>query len=182
MSAMMFGSVSAGSPGLLRRLLAILVFGVLAGVAAPDCARAASKLNQGLAAIERQDYGAAAALLGPIAQAGNPAAQAHLGYLYEIGRGVPQDFTQAALWYRRAAEQGESFAQFQLGMLYDKGHGVPVDVVEAQKWLILATAAAPPIVVEDRQRIRDAVRTKMTRGEIAEARMRALAWQPRREQ
>jgi uncharacterized protein len=55
-------------------------------------------------------------------------------------------------------------------------------VVEAEKWLIFATAASPPAGGDDRQRIRDAVRTKMTRGEIAEARMRALAWQPRHEQ
>lgn len=175
MSATVFG----GRPG---RFLAVLAFGALAGFAAPASASAASKLSQGLAAVQRQDYGAAAAILGPLAQAGDANAQAYFGYLYEIGRGEPQDFTQAALWYRRAAEQGQSWAQFQLGMLYDKGHGVPADVVEAQKWLILATAASPPAGADDRSRIRDAVRTKMTRGEIAEARMRALAWQPRREQ
>ena len=67
-------------------------------------------------------------------------------------------------------------------MLYDKGHGVPLDVIEAEKWLILATAAATPSGADDRTRMRDAVATKMTRGELAEARMRALAWQPNREQ
>ncbi len=93
--------------------------------------------------------------------------------MYAIGRGVPQDYTpRLRSGDRRAAEQGQSWAQFQLGMFYDQGHGVPVDVVEAEKWLILSTASAPPSGAEDRTRIRDAVRTKMTRGELAEARMR----------
>lgn len=182
MSVTIFRGVSAASFAWPYRLLAVLAFATLAGMAAFGPAAAASRLSRGLSAMQHQDYAAAAVILGPLAQAGDPNAQAYVGYLYEIGRGEPQDFTQAALWYRRAAEQGQSWAQFQLGMLYDKGHGVPVDVVEAEKWLILATAAAPPPGAEDRQRIRDAVRTKMTRGEIAESRMRALAWQPRREQ
>jgi uncharacterized protein len=164
------------------RTLATLLFGLLLTVAAFAPAMAAPSLRQGLAAMERQDYAKAAAILGPLAQNGNPEAQASMGYLYEIGRGEPQDLTQAAIWYRRAAEQGQSWAQFQLGMLYDLGHGVPVDVVEAEKWLILAAAAAPPSGADERSRMRDAVVTKMTRGELAEARMRALAWRPRREQ
>jgi TPR repeat protein len=164
------------------RTFTTLLFVSLLMLTAFGPATAAPSVRQGVAAIERQDYARAAAILGPPAQNGNPDAQAYMGYMYEIGRGVPQDFTQAALWYRRAAEQGQSWAQFQLAMLYDKGHGVPVDVVEAEKWLILATAAAPPSGVDDRGRMRDAVVTKMTRGELAEARVRALAWRPRREQ
>jgi TPR repeat protein len=104
-----------------------------------------------------------------------------MGYLYTLGRGVPQDYTQAAIWYRRAADQGHSGAQYELGLLYDKGQGVPVNVIQAEKWLILATAAAPKAAAEDRTRMRDAVGTKMTLGELAQARMEALAWQPRRE-
>jgi TPR repeat protein len=95
---------------------------------------------------------------------------------------VPQDYTQAAIWYRRAADQGHSGAQYELGLLYDKGQGVPVNVIQAEKWLILATAAAPKAAVDDHARMRDAVRTKMTLGELAQARMEALAWRPRPEQ
>jgi uncharacterized protein len=189
MRAMMFGRLSAVSfrrfcqgiscqgvvhQGLLSTAIMLMV--------AVGSAEAAPTLRQGAAAMARQDYTAAARILSPLAQHGDANAQAYMGYLYEIGRGVPQDLTQAALWYRRAAEQGQSWAQFQIGMFYDRGHGVPVDVVEAEKWLILATASAPATGADDRTRIRDAVRTKMTRGELAEARMRALAWQPRREE
>ncbi|WP_246648815.1 tetratricopeptide repeat protein [Bradyrhizobium canariense] len=69
------------------------------------------------------------------------------------------------MWYRRAAEQGDTRAQYSLGLLYDRGFGVPQDIVEASKWLNLSTAAAPPPVREPGARIRDAVTTKMTRGE-----------------
>jgi hypothetical protein len=85
------------------------------------------------------------------------------------------------MWYRRAAEQGDSQAQYSLGLLYEKGQGVPRDIVEAAKWLNLSTAAAPRRSREARARIRDAVTTKMDRGEIARARLRALEWAPVRE-
>ena len=58
---------------------------------------------------------------------------------------------------------------------------MPVNVIQAEKWLILATAAAPKAVADDRTRMRDAVRTKMTLGDLAQARMEALAWRPRPE-
>ena len=58
---------------------------------------------------------------------------------------------------------------------------MPQDIVEASKWLNLSTAAARPPAREARARIRDAVTTKMTRGEIAQARLRALEWAPSRE-
>jgi uncharacterized protein len=163
------------------RTLSILWLGVLLTVAALGSADAAPTLRQGVAAMAREDYAQAVAILSPLAQNGDPAAQAYLGYLYAIGRGVPQDYTQAAIWYRRAADQGHSGAQYELGLLYDKGQGVPVNVIQAEKWLILATAAAPKAAADERTRIRDAVLTKMTLGELAQARMEALAWRPRRE-
>ena len=141
----------------------------------------AQSLSQGVAAFTRQDYVTAARILTPFAESGGPSAQAYLGFMYETGRGVPQNYTEAAMWYRRAAEQGDSLAQYSLGLLYDRGQGVPQDIVEANKWLNLSTAAAPRRAREARARIRDAVTTKMTRGEIARARLRALEWVPTRE-
>ncbi|MDA9499824.1 hypothetical protein XI05_20610 [Bradyrhizobium sp. CCBAU 11357] len=141
----------------------------------------AQSVRQGVSAFHRQDYATASRIFIPLAERGDAAAQSYLGMLFETGRGVPQNYTEAAMWYRRAAEQGDSRAQYSLGLLYDRGQGVPQDIVEASKWLNLATAAAPPQVREARARIRDAVTTKMTRGEIAQARLRALEWAPSRE-
>jgi TPR repeat protein len=146
----------------------------------PDFAEAQS-FRQGVSAFNRQDYVSASRIFIPLAEQGVPAAQSYLGFMFETGRGVPQNYTEAAMWYRRAAEQGDSLAQYSLGLLYDKGFGVPRDIVEASKWLNLATAAAPPRAREARARLRDAVTSKMTRGEIARARLRALEWAPSRE-
>ena len=164
----------------LTRALRVAVGVLLLLLSVATLAEAAS-LRQGMTAFNRRDYGAASRILIPLAERGDAAAQSYLGFMFETGRGVPQNYTEAAMWYRRAAEQGDSLAQYSLGLLYDKGFGVPRDVVEAGKWLNLATAAAPPRSREARARIRDAVTSKMTRGEIAQARLRALEWAPVRE-
>jgi hypothetical protein len=141
----------------------------------------AASFRPGGSAFFHRDQVSASRTIIRHAELGEPAAQSYLGFMFETGRGVPQNYTEAAIWYRRAAEQGDSLAQYALGLLYDKGHGVPRDIVEASKWLNLATAAAPAGAWEARARIRDAVTTKMTRGEIARARLRALEWVPSRE-
>ncbi|SHH65621.1 Sel1 repeat-containing protein [Bradyrhizobium erythrophlei] len=141
----------------------------------------AQSVRQGVSALNRQDYVSASHILIPLAEQGVAAAQSYLGFMFETGRGVPQNYTEAAMWYRRAAEQGDSGAQYSLGLLYDKGFGVPRNIIEASKWLNLSAAAAPRRAREARVRIRDAVTTKMTRGELARARLRALEWAPSRE-
>ena len=160
-------------------LTSAVALAVLTSVLAVGAGRAeASTLRQGIAAFSREDYNQSARIFIPLAAAGDPVAQAYLGFQFETGRGVPMNYTEAAIWYRRSAEQGYDTAQFSLGLLYNKGQGVPRNVVEASKWLNLATSAAPKQNREARGRIRDAVTTRMTRGEIAQARARALEWIP----
>ena len=163
-----------------RRMTMIAAAVVVLLISSGDFVEAAS-FRQGVSAFNRQDYVSASRAFIPLAEQGDPTAQTYLGFLFETGRGVPLNYTEAAMWYRRAAEQGDSRAQYSLGLLYDKGQGVPRDIVEASKWLNLAAAAAPTRAREARTRIRDAVTTKMTRGEIAQARLRALEWAPSRE-
>ena len=169
--------------GVYGRLVGGLRIALLVAVAvwSGGFAAQAQSLRQGVSAFNRQDYVAASRTFIPLAERGNAPAQAYLAYLFETGRGVPQNYTEAAMWYRRAAEQGDSLAQYSLGLLYDRGQGVPRDIVEASKWLNLSTAAAPRQARDARARIRDAVTTKMTRGEVAQARLRALEWAPSRE-
>jgi TPR repeat protein len=166
--------------GRLRRASFVAAAAAALLVSAGNFAEAAS-FRQGVSAFARQDYLLAAQNFFPLAEQGDPAAQSYLGFMFETGRGVPRNYTEAAMWYRRAAEQGDSLAQYSLGLLYDRGQGVPQDIVEANKWLNLSTAAAPRGAREARARLRDAVTTKMTRGEIARARLRALEWVPTRE-
>jgi len=173
--------MSHGEQVFMRRLARTIALAGVAVVIGTAAVQAAS-LRSGIGAFNRADYASASRVFIPLAERGAATAQAYLGFMFETGRGVPQNYTEAAHWYRRAAEQGDSLAQYSLGLLYDKGQGVPRDVVEASKWLNLATAAAPRKAREARARIRDAITTKMTRGEIARARLLALEWFPIREQ
>ena len=68
------------------------------------------------------------------AEQGDADAQFNLGYLYESGRGVSQDYNEAAKWYRKAAEQGHEKAQYNLGVLYGEGRGVSQNSNKRAKW------------------------------------------------
>jgi uncharacterized protein len=80
------------------------------------------------------DFQTALHLLRPLADAGDAVAQNRLGFLYDSGRGVPQDLAEAVKWYRRAADQGDDDAQDKLGIMYRLGRGVPQDDAEAALW------------------------------------------------
>jgi TPR repeat protein len=127
-------------------------------------------------AFARGDFVAAARLLPPLAERGNARAQTMLGFMYETGQGVPQDYDAASYWYRLAAEQGDTTAQYLLGLAYDKGHGVPLDELAAYKWLNLAAARAPKRMRDNFARLRNAVASKMSRGQIAAGQWHALRW------
>ena len=51
------------------------------------------------------------------AEAGNAAAQTHLGWCYDEGEGVEVDHEKAFYWYTRSAEAGDATGQFNLAML-----------------------------------------------------------------
>lgn len=70
----------------------------------------------------------------PLAAKGDARAQFELGYMYERGKGVPQDYKESLSWFRKSAEQGNASAQFHLGQRYDIGNGVPQDYSEAASW------------------------------------------------
>jgi uncharacterized protein len=74
------------------------------------------------------------------ASRGDAESQTKLGFLYDNGLGVPQDYAKARQWYEQAAAQGESYAQLNLGLLYDNGWGVPQDYAMARRWWELAAA------------------------------------------
>jgi TPR repeat protein len=127
------------------------------------------------------DYPAAARRIGPAAERGNARAQAYLGFMYQYGRGVPQNHTLAVYWYRRGAEQGNAVAQHLLGLMYDKGQGVITDHVLAHMWLSLAAARTKGAQHDDNIRLRDAVASKMSKGQLADAQSLASAWIPKPE-
>ena len=107
---------------------------------------------------------------------GNARALGRLGFRYESGLGVPQNYIAAVDLYRRAAEQGDVFAQCRLGLSYDKGHGVRQDFILAYKWLDLAAAKASRRERDFYLRLRDAVASKMSLAQVTEGQRLALMW------
>jgi len=84
--------------------------------------------------FDRADYATALKIWLPQAQAGDAAAQTHVGEIYEKGMGIQPDYEVAALWYKKAAKQNYSRAQINLGYLYEKGLGVEQDIGAAMNW------------------------------------------------
>ena len=68
------------------------------------------------------------------ADADDLSAQFTLGWIYEHGADVPQDYREAMRWYRRAADRGEAESINIIGLLYYYGKGVPKDPCEATIW------------------------------------------------
>jgi TPR repeat protein len=132
--------------------------------------------SAGELAYAHGDYVRAAQLLAPEAEAGRVTAQAYLGYMYENGLGVPQDFATAAKWLTLAAEQGAPTAQYLLAGLYDRGEGVKHDPVVAEIWYDLAAANTDAGNREFWAGMRDAVASKLSKAEVDEAQRRARAW------
>ena len=97
----------------------------------------------GLDAYNRGDFAEAYKQFLPLAEQGDAVAQLNLGFMYENGRGVPQDYGEAIRWYRQAAAQGYASAQYNLGLMYAYGIGVPQDDVRAYAWFNLAAGSRP---------------------------------------
>ena len=110
------------------------------------------------------------------AEQGYASAQYDLGRMYNDGKGVPQDFSQAAHWFSQAAEQGHATAQHSLGDLLAKGHGAPQDLVSAHMWQNLAVASATPELRARYEATRDDTARKLTPTQLAEAQRMATEW------
>jgi TPR repeat protein len=145
------------------------------GLARPDSRAAAH------AAYQQGRYTTALQLARPLAEQGDARAQTILGLMYAKGEGVPQNHGEAVKWYRLAADQHDAQAQYQLAFLYAIGDGVAQDYVAAHMWFNLAGANFPASDARRRLAIanRDAVESKMTREQVAEAQERARDCKPK---
>ena len=76
------------------------------------------RFESGLASKDRGHYATALRAWLPMAESGNAEAQNNVGYMYEEGLGVPQNYLLAMNWYRQAADNGLAEAQHNMGMLY----------------------------------------------------------------
>jgi uncharacterized protein len=68
------------------------------------------------------------------ASAGLGDAMAILGYHYEHGYDIDEDYEKAIYWYKRGAQAGSGHAMAGLGGLYESGQGVQQDLTKARLW------------------------------------------------
>src|ERR1051326_3721517 len=103
----------------------------------------------GMDAYSDGDFKTALEIWRRLAQAGDPAAQTNLGFLYYEGKGVARNYEEALKWYRMAALTGYPDAAFNLGVAYSEGKGVQPDKSQALHWYQLAGEAgyAPAQVI-----------------------------------
>ena len=78
------------------------------------------------------------------ADARDTAAMYHIGYMYDNGCGVAQDYAAAIEWYRKAADAGHKVAMNNIGYMYEHGDGVTVDYVKAREWYQNAAELGDP--------------------------------------
>jgi TPR repeat protein len=162
---------SGGVPmPLAARSILVAMFFALGGAAAAD----PDPVREAYAAFQRGDYATALRLLRPLADAGNPEAQADLGLMYSKGNGVPQDSAEAFKWYSKAAYHGHPGSQLVLCAMLAIGRIVPQDYVHAHMWCNLAATHGAKLAGA----YRDRLATKMTTEQIAEAQRLAAEWKP----
>ncbi len=171
------GAASRARRAGLRRAFYRLILLLLMSTVHVPAARA-DPFAAGLRAYAAHNYVLSAEIFLPLAEQGDARAQTYLGVMYLRGQGVPQNFQVAAYWLHLASEAGLPAAQYFLGLMYDKGQGVAQDFVLAHAWLNLAVAHAGPSLRSRWVLIRDAVASKMSEWQLAEARRLAYEWQP----
>ena len=123
-----------------------------------------------------RDYAKAVHWYLKAASHGLSGALVNLGVKYDKGEGLPRDHAAAAKLYMIAADRGCAEAQFNLGLSHREGQGVLRDDVRAHMWLSLAASGSNGEQQKRYSSERDAVATRMTPQQIAEAQKLANAW------
>jgi TPR repeat protein len=108
----------------------------------PDVARFV--FQAGRIAFQQKDYVLARQYFEKAIAMGSDAGMAGLGFHYQYGLGVSQNYNEARRWYEKGAAAGIPGAMNYLGSLYEAGTGVAKDYNEARKWYEKAAAAGEP--------------------------------------
>jgi hypothetical protein len=74
------------------------------------------------------------ALVTAEARYGDAPAMQLLGWAYDVGFGVAQDYAKAREWFEKAADKGDERAMTNLGVIYQLGQGVAHDYAKAREW------------------------------------------------
>jgi TPR repeat protein len=136
----------------VSRLLTGVVIAILLSASS---AFAGASADCAAAFYGRQDYAEALPLCQPLAEQGDAKAQYALGFMYELGKGVSQNYVLSHMWFNLAAAHSHAdFADY--GKLAD----------------IMYEAA------KSNAEMRDRLANKMTPEQVAEAQRLAREWKP----
>jgi TPR repeat protein len=112
-----------------------------------DNAPALTPLQQADLLSARGQHTQAADLYASLAAQNNPDAQTRLAWMYEAGRGVTQDLSEAARRFEIAAQAGHPEAQYALAVMLRTGRGRARDDAQSLAWLQRAAAQNYPSAV-----------------------------------
>jgi hypothetical protein len=104
------------------------------------------------------------------ADQGDALVQFNLGYMYNNGHGVTQDYAEAAQWWRKAADQGFAKAQLALGSMYESGHGVAQNSIIAYA-LYNISAASDSSPENYPSKLREIISREMTEKQIEQGQL-----------
>lgn len=109
---------------------------------------------------------------GRAAEQGLARAQYNLGYMYNLGEGVKQDYELAHKWYLNAARQGYASATNNLGYMYEAGEGVEINYEKAHMYYSLSAAQGDKGATKNR----DALLNLMTPEQIRSSQKLSREW------
>jgi hypothetical protein len=94
---------------------------------------------------------------------GNAKASNALAFMYDDGRGVPQNFEQASKLYLKAIRKGDPFAMINRGNMFAQGRGIAPDPLQAYVNYLLAAGYAQDAQTRDEAlRLRDQTASKLS--------------------
>jgi TPR repeat protein len=93
------------------------------------------------------EHAQAAEIYAALAAQSNAVAQTRLAWMYEAGRGVPQDLAEAAHRFEIAANAGYAEAQYALAVMLRTGRGKARDDAQSMIWLRRSAAQKYPSAV-----------------------------------
>lgn len=129
-----FGSRFSIAIGLMLIVVAFLV-----APARAASTKAAVTARRAQAMYQKRMYDEAFKIALPLAESGDPSAQALVAEMYSLGRGTKSSSTASIHWYRKSAEGGSAFGQNAFaGLLMNGTNGLPQDRIEAYKYLARA--------------------------------------------
>ncbi len=96
--------------------------------------------QQAVEAYELGQYKKALQHFVPLAQKGNAKALFNIGFMIEIGKGVPANPPLAIKWYKRAYKLKHHNAAFNIAFIYYKGTNGNKDYKKALEWYKKAAA------------------------------------------